>query len=214
MEITYLGLSSFKIKGKNAVLVTDPYSSKKTGLKFPNIEANVITISHSHEGHNNINAVSGDPIVFAGPGEYESKGIKVIGIRTYHDQTKGETLGNNTLYKIDIDGVSIVHLGDLGHKLSEKEIEMIDKVDILLIPVGGTFTINAQSASEIITSLEPKVVIPMHYKIASLNNDPYGKLADINDFLKEIGKEQVVPQQKYSVTKDKLPAEMTVIVLQ
>jgi L-ascorbate metabolism protein UlaG (beta-lactamase superfamily) len=214
MEIIYLGLSSFKIKGKSASVVTDPYDEHKAGLKFPKLEADAVSVSHEHDNHSNISVLQNSPVVIAGPGEYEVKGIKVLGIPTFHDSSLGAERGKNVIYKFDVDGVSVLHCGDLGHKLSEKEVEIIDKVDILLLPVGGTYTINSEVAIEVISQLEPKVVIPMHYKKQGLNEEIYGKLTGVETFLKEMGKEGIAPIPKYSTTKDKLPLELTVVVLE
>lgn len=214
MEITYLGHSAFRIKGKKTSIVTDPFDPAVTGFKMPSVQADIVTVSHEHKDHNNIKAVSGESLVISGPGEYEVKGVRITGLRTYHDNTKGGERGYNTVYRIEIDNVAIVHLGDLGHKLSDKEIEILDGVDILMIPVGGTYTINAAEAVEVISHLEPKVIIPMHYKSDKHKNDDGEKLDELSVFLKEMGKENISPLPKLVVTKDKLPVEPTVVVFE
>lgn len=215
MEITSLGHASFKIRGKQATLVTDPYDPSLVGLKFPrNIEADIVTVSHDHPDHNYVTAVSGQPFVIRGPGEYEVKGVAMVGIATFHDEAGGGKRGRNTLYRIDIDGVSLVHLGDLGHKLTSEQLDALDGVDILLTPVGGFYTIDAGVAAQIVGDLEPKIVIPMHYNRAGLNQDGFGELQPVSAFLKEIGKEGVAPQPKLTISKDKLPTELQVIVLE
>ncbi len=215
MEITHLGHSSFRIKGKNAVLVTDPFHGDHTGLKFPkNVVADVVTISHNHQGHNAVEVVDGTPFCINGPGEYEVKGIGVLGFPTYHDTQKGEKLGKNTVYRIEVDGIDILHLGDLGELPSTKDVEGFGNVDILLVPVGGTFTIDAAAAAKLVAEIEPKIVIPMHYQAPGLHAEVYKDLSSVDVFTKELGKEAVTPQPKYVTTKDKLPVAMEVIVLE
>lgn len=218
MDIIPLGLSSFKFKGKSASLVTDPFDSEMVGLKFPkHTSAHIITISHGHKDHNNPHLVEAEDdtkIVFTGPGEYEVRGVEITGILTYHDDKNGSERGKNTLYRIDIDGISIVHAGDLGHTLSEEQVESLDNIDILLIPVGGVFTVDAATAMKVITQLEPKIVIPMHYRTPGLNPKIFGELAPVTQFLKEIGQEGVTPVPKLKVTKDSLPLETQVVILE
>jgi L-ascorbate metabolism protein UlaG (beta-lactamase superfamily) len=191
MDITYLGHSSFRIRGKNAVVVTDPYSPD-VGLKFPrHIEADIVTVSHDHGDHNAVSQVEGSPYVVNGPGEYEIKGIGVVGISVFHDTEKGASRGRNTIYRIEVDGVSIVHLGDLGHALSSDEVDALDGVNVLLVPVGGLHTIDGKVASQIITDIEPSIVIPMHYGRPELKYSVL--LCRFPHFLKKSGKK--VPLQ-------------------
>jgi len=144
MYITWLGYSCFKIQDKTTpdgvTLVTDPFD-KSLGLKVPNFEADVVTISHEHAGHNNSDALRGQPFVINSAGEYDIKGIMVEGVESYHDDKEGSKYGKNIIYRIEIDDISIVHLGDLGQKLDSKQLEKIGQVDILLIPVGGGKTL-------------------------------------------------------------------------
>lgn len=210
MEITHLGHSSFKIRGKQASLVTDPFSPAMTGLKFPKVEAEIVLISHQHEDHNQASLVGGNPRVFAGPGEYEVLGVKILGLATFHDEKKGSERGKNTVFQIKMDGLTLVHLGDLGEKLTSQLVEALNGVDLLLIPVGGVYTINGQSAAEVVAQLEPKLVIPMHYQTPVLKFE----LEPVEKFLKEMGKEEVKPQPKLVIGKDKLPEETEVIVLE
>lgn len=214
MEITYIGHSSFKLRGKSGTLVTDPFNPVSVGSKFPKVEADVITISHGHDDHNYSDGVSGSPLIIAGPGEYEVKGIKIIGVASFHDNENGKERGDNTIYRIEADGISVVHLGDLGHKLDDKSLEILDGVDILLIPVGGVYTISASLAAEVISQLEPKIVLPMHYNTKLHNQKIFSFLSGVDIFLKEMGKEDIKSIPKLSVTKDRLPAELTVVVLE
>lgn len=214
MEITHLGHSSFKIRSKSATVVTDPFSSQFLGIKFPKTEADVITISHSHSDHNFKEAVEGTPVIIAGSGEYEVKGIKIVGVSTFHDNSRGSQRGKNTVYRITVDNVAIVHCGDLGHKLDDRELEILEGANILMIPTGGFYTIDAPTACEVVSQLSPNIIIPMHYKTATLNKDIASKLSEVGVFLKEMGKEGITPQPKLVVTKDKLPVEPMVVVLE
>ncbi len=210
MDILWFGQACFKLKGKGASVVIDPYSPEFTGLKAPrNLEADVVAITHSHQDHNNTSLVVGEPVVINGPGEYEVKGVSITGISTFHDSVRGEERGKNTVYNITIDGMNVVHLGDLGQTLSDEIVADIGSTDILLIPVGGVYTIDAKMATDVVSSLEPRIIIPMHYKIEGLkfNLDP------LENFLKEMGVEGVQPIQKLTITKDKLPEEPQVMVL-
>ncbi|MDP1722475.1 MAG: MBL fold metallo-hydrolase [Candidatus Gottesmanbacteria bacterium] len=214
MDITYLGHSSFKLRGKAATVVTDPYGSN-IGLTFPkHVEADIVTVSHQHEDHNALRLVEGNPFIVTGPGEYEIKGVGVVGLGVYHDDQKGAKRGKNTIYRIEIDGLSVVHLGDLGHELTAADVDSLDGVDILLVPVGGVYTIDASVAAKIVGEIEPTIVIPMHYNRPGLDQKMFAELSGVDAFLKEMGKTEVSPQPKFSVTRDKLPEEMQVVVLQ
>lgn len=214
MEITYLGHSSFKIKGKKTSVVTDPFYPAKVGLKFPKVEADIVTVSHGHDDHNATDQVSGMPFIIDSPGEYEVKGVSIIGVPSYHDSEKGAKRGKNTIYSIEVDGVHITHLGDLGEMLTDKETEQIGDIDILFIPVGGVYTISAKQAAELITEIEPKIVIPMHFNRPELKKDVFSELTDLETFLKLMGGSQPTKQAKLVTTKDKLPDQMQVIVLE
>ncbi|MBI4067309.1 MBL fold metallo-hydrolase [Candidatus Gottesmanbacteria bacterium] len=214
MEITYLGHACFKLRGKSATVVTDPFDPDMVGVKFPKISANIVTVSHQHKDHNYSAGVSDREIVISGPGEYELKGIKILGVSTYHDSEGGKDRGKNTIYRIEIDRVSIVHLGDLGHKLNDKEVDRLDGVDVLLVPVGGEYTINSEEAAMVASQIEPKIIIPMHYNRPDLNQQNFAKLTGVETFLKEMGKTGVTPLPKLVVNRDKLPLETTVVVLE
>lgn len=185
MDITYLGHASFKIKGKDVVVITDPFD-ESIGIKFPKETADVVTVSHQHSDHNNTSAVSDVKKVLEGPGEYEIAGVSFIGIPTYHDDKKGEERGDNTIFVIEIEGVRIAHLGDLGHLLSEKQVDLLGTIDILMVPVGGFYTIDAKQAAGLVSSIEPKIILPMHYNSPDLNQDTFGKLSGVDEFLKLI----------------------------
>ncbi len=216
MDIIWYGQACFKLKGKNATVVIDPFNPEFIGLKLPKeLEADIVLKTHDHGDHNNVPAVTGPggakPRVFEGPGEYESKGVVITGVNSYHDKTEGSERGLNTIFNVSIDGLNIVHLGDFGQaSLTEAQIAEIDRTDILLIPVGSVFTIDSKEAAALVSQLEPKMIIPMHYMIEGLkvNLDPVDK------FLKEMGAEGVTKVPKLSITKDKLPEEPEVILLE
>lgn len=216
MEIQFLGHSCFRIKGKKAILVTDPYDYPQMGFKMPRVSADIVTVSHQHQDHNNVSAITGttrkkEPFVISGPGEYEILGVFVFGVSSFHDEEKGAKRGQNTIYVINIDGMRLVHLGDLGHTLDDKQLEEVNGADILFIPVGGTYTIDPKVAIEVIGQIQPKIIIPMHYKTTDLNPD-FGIEITVDDFLKEIGVE-AKPIKKLTISRDKLPEEREVVVL-
>ncbi len=205
MDITYLGHSSFRIKGKNVTIVTDPYSKEGTGFKFPTVKADIVTISHEHDDHNAHQEVSEVHKVVSGPGEYEIKGVTIFGYKTYHDHSKGEERGKNTVYAIDIDGYHVVHLGDLGHIPKDSLIEELGNVDVLMVPVGGKYTITADEANEVVKKIEPKITIPMHYKTPEHNQNVFGELTPVEDFLQDTG--LVVEKTDKLVLKTQLAEE-------
>ncbi|MDO8570544.1 MAG: MBL fold metallo-hydrolase [Candidatus Daviesbacteria bacterium] len=225
MDIYWYGQSCFKIKGKTSTVVIDPYDPEFTGFKSPkDLEAELVLVTHEHKDHNFTEIVKGEPLIISGAGEYEKAGVSVVGIKTYHDNKSGAERGANTIYHLIVDGVNIVHLGDLGHNLTEEQSSLIDQTDILMIPVGGTYTIDAEDASKVVSELEPKIVIPMHYNasfqarsdvIASDYKLTEGKaeLLGVEPFLKEMGAENLEPAPKLLITKDKLPEETTVVLL-
>ena len=171
MDITWLGHSCFKLRGREASVVTDP-PGKSTGYTIGRPTADVVTVSHDHEGHNNVNAVKDNPRVVQGPGEFEVSGVLITGTATYHDKEKGAERGKNTAYVMEIEGMLICHLGDLGHIPSADQAEELSGVDILLIPVGDGSTIGAADAAETVSLLGPKLVIPMHYGTPASKEKP------------------------------------------
>jgi L-ascorbate metabolism protein UlaG (beta-lactamase superfamily) len=208
MDINWLGHSCFKIKGTTATIITDPYSPG-LGYSLGKQTARIVTVSHPHPGHSYIEGIDGEPKTVIGPGEYEISGVLIMGTTTFHDDEKGGKRGKNTVYLMQIDEVSICHLGDLGHVLSAEQVEEIDNVDVLMIPVGGVSTIDASTAAEVVRQLEPSVVIPMHYQTEVLKRE----LEPVDGFLKEMGVKEVIPQPKLSVTKANLPAGTQVFLL-
>ena len=208
MDITWLGLSCFRIRGSQAVIVTDPFPPG-TGYTLGKQTADIVTVSHQHPSHSHDAGVTNEHRLVKGPGEYEISGVLILGIGAYHDSVKGQTRGKNTIYLMEIDGMNVLHLGDIGHILSDEQVEEIGNVDILLVPVGGVNTINAAMAAEVIRKLEPKVVIPMHYKTEKSGRD----LEPVENFLKEMGQGQIEPRPKFTVSKSNLPISTQVVVL-
>ena len=209
MEITWLGHSCFKIRGKQATVITDPFSPGN-GYSLGKLSANIVTVSHDHAGHSNAAGVSGGPRVISRPGEYEISGVLVIGIPTFHDASKGAERGKNTIYVLETEEMSICHLGDLGYPLSDSQIEEIGKVDVLMIPVGGVTTITAAAAAAMVRQMEPKIVLPMHYKTSMFQ----GELEPVDNFLKEMGVISSTPQAKLNVNKNNLPLVTQVTLLE
>jgi L-ascorbate metabolism protein UlaG (beta-lactamase superfamily) len=208
MDITWYGHSCFRLSDRGVTIVTDP-PSDDMGYDRPRIRADVVTISHEHPGHNNRVGFRGGPKFFVGPGEYEVKGVFITGINTYHDARNGATRGRNTVFVFEIHGVTICHLGDLGHVPSQSQVEVLSDVDVLLIPVGGLHTIDGSKATEVISLIEPRLVIPMHYK----TRVEKAKLQTLNKFLKEMGLAPTPAQPELKVTKSSLPDETQVMVL-
>jgi L-ascorbate metabolism protein UlaG (beta-lactamase superfamily) len=163
MEISWLGHSCFRIRGSQVTVITDPYSPDM-GYSLGKPKARIVTVSHQHPGHSYVQGVGGEPRLITGPGEYEIGGVLIIGLATFHDAENGSQRGKNTVYLMEIDEISLCHLGDLGHMLTAEQMEELDNVDILLVPVGGVSTIGAPVAAELARQLEPEVVIPMHYR--------------------------------------------------
>jgi L-ascorbate metabolism protein UlaG (beta-lactamase superfamily) len=190
-------------------VVTDPFD-KKVGLKAPNFEADIVTVSHGHYDHNNVGSLRGEPFVIDTAGEYDKKDVAVQGIDSYHDAKQGAERGKNIIYRIDIDNMSVAHLGDLGHILDTKQLERLEGTDILLIPVGGKYTIDAKKAVEVIGQIEPRIVIPMHYKVKGLKVDG---LDGVEKFIKEIGLKPTY-EDKLKISKKDLPQEdMELVIL-
>ena len=214
MEIKWFGQACFEIKGDKATLIIDPFD-EKTGLAVPKLQGDVLAITNFTNGNNNLKAVSSDPFLITGSGEYEASGIFVNGIPAFHNDKKlapaeaGDQKQNeNTIYIIQIDGIKICHLGDLNNQLTNEQLDLIDGVDILMIPVGGVYTIDAKKAVKIVEDIEPRIVIPMYYQIPNLKVAKEG-LKDVKDFAKEMGIKEIKKKDSLKVKKDKLPQDKT-----
>jgi L-ascorbate metabolism protein UlaG (beta-lactamase superfamily) len=207
VDITWLGLSCCRIRGSQAVVITDPFPPD-SGYSLGKQTADIVTVSHPHTSHSYVQGVSGAKVV-KGPGEYEISGVLIIGLTAYHDAVKGQSRGKNTIYLLEIDGVTILHMGDIGHVIGDEHIEEMGKADILMLPVGGVTTITAAMAAETIRKVEPKIVIPMHYKTPETKRE----LEPLESFLKEMGQSPIEPKPKLNVNKNNLPLTMQVVVL-
>jgi L-ascorbate metabolism protein UlaG (beta-lactamase superfamily) len=172
--------------------------------------ADIVTVSHDHEGHSAVEGVTGSPRVVRGPGEYEIAGVLITGIQTYHDNQRGACRGRNTAFVIEAENMRLCHLGDLGHLPTPEQVEAMGAVDILLVPVGGVSTLDAAAAAETVSLLEPKLVIPMHYATPATTR----KLDSPDRFLKEMGTSPTVsPQPRLSLSRSSLPHETQVALL-
>lgn len=210
MDVTWLGHGCFRLRGRGAAVVTDPYPPG-IGLKLSRMDAEIVTVSHDHENHSYTQVVRDPAYVIHGPGEYEVAGVSVVGVPTYHDSEKGKKEGRNTVYLIELDDVRVCHLGDLGHKLDDTEAEAVASPDVLLVPVGGRSTLNAALAAEVVRQLEPRFVVPMHFAIPGLKL----QLDPIDRFLKEMGVTASESQPKLAVQKSSgADNETKVVVLE
>ncbi len=212
MTIKYLGHASFLIKTKDARVVTDPYDPS-IGMKFPKVEAEIVTVSHSHADHSRANLVGGSPHVFDWPGEYEKSGVRIFGYKSYHDKEKGAQRGENILFKIEAEGISVLHCGDMGVLPDDKLADEIGDIDILLVPVGGHYTIDAGEAVELIKQLEPSIAIPMHYNHSKLDQKVFKEVASLDEFLKKYDGAKSPPEDQLVVKKDDLTEESRLVVL-
>lgn len=212
MDISYLGHSSFKIKGKTGVVITDPFDPSFVGLKYSGVEGDIVTISHNHDDHNKADLVKGVKKIISGPGEYEMMEISILGFPSYHDDKKGEERGKNTIYVYEIDGLRLAHVGDLGHTLNEQMIEELGDIDILFVPVGDSeYTIGPKQALQIIQDIEPYYVFPMHYQMSEAKNSSL-KLLPVEKFLEECG--MVVERlPKFSLKKEEIDEEQNTKVI-
>jgi L-ascorbate metabolism protein UlaG (beta-lactamase superfamily) len=208
MEITWLGHSCFRFKGKQTTIITDPFPPQ-LGYSLGKAAADIVSVSHNHPNHCYTDGIGGNPKVITGPGEYEIKGVMTLGLQTYHDDEHGTRRGKNTVFLFEIDELYICHLGDLGHALTSEQSAKLNMADIVLVPAGGGTTIDAAQAAHLVRALEPKIVIPMHYKTDLFTQT----LAPVDGFLKEMPVKEAVPQPKLVVSKNTLPPLFQVVVL-
>jgi L-ascorbate metabolism protein UlaG (beta-lactamase superfamily) len=223
ITLTWFGQSTFVLKtstGLNALL--DP-AGPGTGYDIPTQSGiDLVTVSHEHSDHNAVSLAAGSPMVLHGLAgndwakiDQTVKGVRVRTVGVYHDDTQGSQRGKNAIFVFDVDGLRLAHLGDLGHTLSPEQIRDIGPVDVILIPVGGFYTVDGKAATEVVNQLNPKVVIPMHYKTADLSPSLAGLLAPVDDFIKAMGNTATVSEVGQTVTfeRGKLPAGRTIMVM-
>lgn len=205
MEIVWYGLSCFRMtERKHATVVTDPYNSK-LGLPQLKIKADVVTISHDAPGHNSDKDVSGVEHTLNGPGEYEIGNVFITGIRTPADAKSTK----NVIFMFDFNGITVAHLGDMQKVPSQTQIEALEEVNILLLPVGGGNSLNASQASELVSMIEPNIVIPMHYEIPGINIE----LDSVERFLKEMGVTEPNEESSLKITSSNFKEETEIVLL-
>jgi len=208
MKIIWHGQSLFEIittpkQNDEIKIVIDPFD-ESLGIKVPKLAAHLLLVSHGHYDHSNIKAVSGEPFLIEGPGEYEVKGVYIKGIPAFHDNSLGKERGRITIFTIETEEIKICHLSDFGQKeLTEEQLEEIGEVNILMIPVGGVYTIGSKEAAVIINQIEPQIVLPMHYRIPKLKE----KLEELDKFLKVMGVKNHERLDKLSIKKRDLAVE-------
>jgi L-ascorbate metabolism protein UlaG (beta-lactamase superfamily) len=207
MDIYWLGHGCFRLRGRDATVVTDP-ASPSTGYKIGRIPADVVTISNSSPESNNLGAIQGEPKVLEGPGEYEISGVLISAIRTPNDP-KNSDPARNTAFVFDLDDVRICHLGNIAMVPHQDDFETLGRADVLIVPIGGGNVLDVGRAAETISVLEPKIIIPMQYK----TDVSTGELETLDRFLKEMGAESKTPEARLTVTKSNVPSSTTVVVL-
>jgi len=208
MDINWYGHSCFRLRGRESSVVTDPYAPS-AGYGSLRAAATVVTVSNEHPHHSHVQAVSEARKVLRGPGEYEIGGLMITGMATSRDPQASDQI-RNTAYLIEIDDITVCHLGDLSRTLTTDEIEVFKEVHVLLLPVGGHCTIGAAQAAEVVSQIEPKMIIPMHYA-AGASKVP---LDPVDPFCREMGVESLPPQPRISITRTGLPEEPTVVLLE
>ncbi|MBT3363930.1 MAG: MBL fold metallo-hydrolase [Chloroflexi bacterium] len=212
MKIKWLGHSCFLITSASGVkIIADPYKCGGMGLKYDKLgdSAHVVTASHGHGDHGAVDEVDGDPVILNSVGKTQTSGIDITGIDSYHDDTQGTQRGNNIIFCFDVDGIRVCHLGDLGHTLSDSQLADMGKVDVLLLPVGGKFTIDPVVATNVSDQVMPKVVIPMHVKNAKCEFVPYG----IDDYTKGKTKVKQMDDSEIELMADDLIANTEIVIL-
>lgn len=211
MEIIWYGHSCFKLNERNlATVITDPYDTQATGHAPLSSSGEIVTISHNKPGHNHVVAITGDPFIISGPGEYEIGGVFITGVQTNTHSTPLGLDNRNIMYVFDFDGIKVAHLGGINRVPNQSEVEDLGNVHIMLVPIGGNTTLNAVQAAEIVNLIEPSIVIPMHYMTESsiIQLDP------LNKFLKEMGLSNIEPLGSFKVTTPRnLPEETQIVVL-
>lgn len=209
VKIRWLGHASFLLESQSGTkIVTDPFDGS-VGYKIPKIEADIVTVSHDHYDHNYVEGVQGDPEIVKTAGECTISGVSIKSIPAFHDEVKGAKRGPILIFMFEIDGLRICHAGDLGHLLSKAQEERIGRPDVLLIPVGGTFTLDAEGAAAVVNQLSPKLTIPMHFKTpaVSMPIDPVDK------FLEKVGGGERLESTTIEVTPETLGEKPRVVVL-
>lgn len=214
MEITWLGYSSFRIKGKDTILITDPFPPAKPD-KSGQLPANIVTISHPHFHHSYLEGISGNPIIINGPGEYEVAEVFVWGYPSFHDTESGTKLGKNTVYLMHWEELTLCHLGDIGHIPGPELAARLSNIDILMVPAGSGSTLKASIAAQVVRLLEPKIIIPMHFRVdgEAAPKDLPEDTDTVNKFLAEVGGKDAVPQPRFNISRSSIPEKTKVVLL-
>ena len=209
MIIKWYGQACFRVQSGKTIIVIDPFA-KSIGLQPPRGEVDIVMVTHDHDDHNNIHSLQGEFFLIDGPGEFEVKGVKVMGISSFHDTKEGNERGLNTIYSLKVEDIHLVHLGDFGQdSLTDEQLDALGEVDVLMVPVGGIYTIDGTKAASIVHQVEPKLVIPMHYKISGLSV----KLNSASQFLKELGQEGTEMEKLVLKKKDLNKERMEIVLL-
>jgi len=213
MEVTYFGLNAVRLRGKEAAVLIDPYDPK-LGLAAMRLSVAIVARTHDEPTHFSLQGLGSDYYLVASAGEFEVRGVALHGIQTYHDGKRGALRGKNYVYVIDIDDVTVCHLGHLGHMLDEAELDAIgSKVDLLLVPVGGGSHIDSAQATAIVNQIEPKIVVPISYRLPGLNT--LGQdLEPVDKFAKEMGLTDLTPQPKLQLTGAPTTGETKLVILE
>ncbi|MDQ6772732.1 MAG: MBL fold metallo-hydrolase [Candidatus Dormibacteraeota bacterium] len=209
MDVTWLGHGCFRLRGRGATVITDPYPPA-AGPRLRGLDADVVTVSHGHDNHSFTEVVGSDPFLVEGPGEYEASGVTVLGLSTFHDRDQGASHGRNTIYVIDLDDVRVCHLGDLGHALDDETLDRLGNIDVLLVPVGGGHALDAVHAAEVVRQVEPRVVVPMHFAHPAVKVE----LGSLDRFLKEMGVAEAEAQPKLAIQASAGDSETRLVVLE
>ncbi|MBX3014227.1 MAG: MBL fold metallo-hydrolase [Caldilineaceae bacterium] len=214
MDITWYGLSCFRIREGGVTILCDPYD-RSVGLTLPKPRADIVTVSHNQPGHNAVDRVLGEPRLLEGPGEYELQNIFVTGATTYHRKNSPNAKERNVIFFFDFGDLVVGHLGDLGEVPSQAEIDDLNvgEVHVLLVPVGGGSTLDPTHAVEVVSAFEPKIVIPMHYRHPGLTESLADSLEPVEKFMKEFGTAAPEPQEMLKITKSNLPEETQLVLL-
>lgn len=210
MKIEYLGHSCFVLtESTGTSVMTDPYG--KIGIKMPKRSVSVVTVSHQHYDHNNIAAVYGAPTVISKEGSYAFEGVEIVGIKSFHDDVGGALRGENVIFKFRMDGLDVCHLGDIGESCTAELLEQILPIDVLLIPVGGTYTIDSEEAKRYVDRIMPEIVIPMHYRVKDVNLD----IDKPDDFIDSFEDEEVEKCESgvIELFRDDLSGDSTKVIL-
>lgn len=210
-KVRWHGHACFEVSSAGITVVTDPHDGSSLGLPAPKASADAVLISHDHFDHANGSRLVSKPdaVVVKGPGVHEVKGVEVKGVASFHDDSEGSKRGPNTIYVFELDGIRFCHLGDLGHPLTPSQVAEVGKVDVLFVPVGGVFTVDADAAWRVVEQLKPRLVVPMHFKVPGLKLG----IAGVEPFLKGRPNVKRLDTSELEVSREGLPAETTIVVL-